>query len=60
MEAFVKILGGERILREKNFCPKNDPESNFSSDMLVHWVKVIWANDGGSGTMGTDNNLFTH
>ena len=22
----------------------------LSSDMLVHWVKAIWAKDGGSGT----------
>ena len=26
------------------------PESNLSSDMLVHWVKVIWAKYDGSGT----------
>ena len=25
-------------------------QSNLSSDMLEHWVKVIWAKDGGSGT----------
>ena len=26
------------------------PESNISSGMLGHWVKVIWAKNGGSGT----------
>ena len=30
--------------------PGGAPESNLSSDMLVYWVKVIWAKDGGSGT----------
>ena len=29
---------------------KFGPGSILSSDMLVHWVKVIWAKDGGSGT----------
>ena len=30
--------------------PGGAPESNLSLDMLVHWMKVIWAKDGGSGT----------
>ena len=30
--------------------PGGAPESNLSSYMLVHWVKVIWAKYGGSGT----------
>ena len=29
--------------------PGDAPESNLSSDMLAHWVNVIWAKDGGSG-----------
>ena len=30
--------------------PGGVPESILRSDMLVHWVKVTWAKDGGSGT----------
>ena len=30
--------------------PGGAPESNLSSYMLVHWVKVIWAKYGGSET----------
>ena len=52
-----------------NVLPGGAPETNLSSDMLVHWVKVIWTKDGGSmglgliilePMMGTHNNLFTH
>ena len=35
--------------QKKNILTLPQASLSLSSDMLVHWVKVIWAKDGGSG-----------
>ena len=34
-------------------------QSNLSSDMLVHWVKVIWAKDGDFGPHRAEKLIFS-
>ena len=36
--------------QKKNILTLPQASLSLSSDMLVHWVKVIWAKDGGAGT----------
>ena len=48
------FVGLPKSAENDKYCwiwpPGCAPESNISSDMLVHWVRVIWAKDGGSET----------